>query len=73
MSMDKLSQVESWRMKRKLGQIQCERCHYCWFPRNPNIKPVCCPACKSRLYAEDVGQDFKKKAEVEADEKRRGL
>lgn len=58
MSVDKLSQQESWRKKRKVGQLQCERCHYCWFPRTPGSKPRECPACKSRYWNKDVGRDF---------------
>lgn len=58
MSMDKLSQVESWRGKRKVGQLQCERCGFCWYPRPPKSKPVACPSCHSRIWEKPLGRDF---------------
>lgn len=71
----KLEEVEVWRRARKPYQLQCERpnCHFCWYPRNPKVKPKVCPKCKSYFWDKNVGFDYKRKDEVEEDEKRRGL
>lgn len=58
MSMSKLDEIESWRQLRKPGQLQCERCHFCWYPRKRDELPRRCPHCKSARWNLDVGRDF---------------
>ncbi len=35
-----------------MKQLKCLRlkCGHTWWPRNPDVKPRMCPACKSRLW-----------------------
>jgi len=32
---------------------KCKRCNHRWWPRNPEVKPVLCPSCKSKYWDED--------------------
>lgn len=29
------------------GMKECQKCGHKWFPRNPEVKPVQCPRCKT--------------------------
>ncbi len=44
------------------GKLKCKRCHYEWYPRDPNIMPKVCPnpECKSPYWDRDRVRNNKK-------------
>jgi hypothetical protein len=35
-----------------MKKLKCLRCHYEWWPKNPEVRPKVCPVCKHRKWDE---------------------